>query len=456
MPSSYPLYSDVPRSLCQHCGMVLPKNLYCTNCGYYNNSVQTDISVQETQPSPSFSTLPKDFTSQSTQKLNQYNKRLQSVSSSPSQDPNIHAQNMSSVTPFLGISPNVYAQSTSSVTPFLGISPNVPFQPPLSPQDPNVYAQSTSSVTPFLGVTPQPNPSQVEVKHSSSNESLYPSSSYSTQPTLIIPVEVQKEQKRSSKDASPQQIFQHKKRNKKFLLGIMLSIFVLVGGGLAGYLFIHSSVTQKSTKVAATLSSSQSKESLKFVDIFKNNSNRWDLQSEAGKYSVAIADGKLVLEDDNNSLLPELLPGNRSFNNFKMIADAVLSKGDARNGYGFYIRCLSDQNGNPTMYYRFELYGDGTYAIFKGILDQHGKASPSPLKLVSYTTNNVIQKQGSSNHVEINAQGSETTIRVNGHLLKTFTDPSYTKGTVALFISNIQNAPPGAQAKFSNLTIYPL
>ena len=179
------------------------------------------------------------------------------------------------------------------------------------------------------------------------------------------------------------------------------------------------------------------------------------MRSEAGKYSVAITNGDLVLEDDNNSLLPELLPGKRSFINFKMSVDAVLSKGDQKDGYGLYVRCSSDPGGNPTTYYRLELYGDSTYAIFKGVLDKHGEADPSPLKLVSYTTTSAIRKQGDSNHIEVSAKSDTIMIRVNGQVLKTFSDSSYTKGTVALFISNIQDAPPGAQAKFSNLVISP-
>ncbi|GAC1643158.1 MAG: hypothetical protein NVS4B12_07140 [Ktedonobacteraceae bacterium] len=129
-----------------------------------------------------------------------------------------------------------------------------------------------------------------------------------------------------------------------------------------------------------------------------------------------------------------------------------MSKGNAKNGYGIYIRCSLDQNGNPTTYYRFELYGDGTYAIFKSVVDSR-KVSAILLKLVSYTMNNVIQKQGSKNHIEIDAKGNIVIIRINGQVVKTFSDSSYGAGTVALFVSNVQNASPGAQVKFSNLTI---
>lgn len=463
MSSSYPLHGDTSSRLCSHCGMVLSRNPYCTNCGYYNDLTSVNIAEQETQPSPAFNALAEDFTSQPTQKLDQYNKQSQNLSSQSSQSPPSYRRGIPSATPFLGISPDTSfslshptqspdssGKGTSSATPFLGINPDTPF---FSSQQPNFSVQDAPSVPLFLGTTLQSTPSQVDRKQSSGSGSLEPSSSYETQPTLIIPATLQERQNRSSGDLGLKQGSQYKSKKRKMLLGIMLSIVVLVIGGLAGYLFMYSPMTQKSISMPATSSSTRPKEPSEFADAFKNNSNQWDLRSEAGKYSVAITNGDLVLEDDNNSLLPELLPGNRAFSNFKMAVDAVLSKGSQKDGYGLYIRCSSDQGGNPTTYYRLELYGDSTYAIFKGMLDKQGGADPSPLKLVSYTTNSAIRKQGNSNHIEVNARSDTITIRVNGQVLKTFSDPSYTKGTVALFLSNIQDAPPGAQAKFSNLVI---
>ena len=54
----------------------------------------------------------------------------------------------------------------------------------------------------------------------------------------------------------------------------------------------------------------------------------------------------------------------------------------------------------------------------------------------------------------ITAKGSALSLTVNGQLLKTVTDNNYSSGSIALFVSNLQNAKPGAQAKFSNLHIY--
>jgi len=47
------------------------------------------------------------------------------------------------------------------------------------------------------------------------------------------------------------------------------------------------------------------------------------------------------------------------------------------------------------------------------------------------------------------------TLMVNGQALQTITDSSYTSGSLALFVSNVQNAHAGVQAKFSHFAVYP-
>jgi len=155
---------------------------------------------------------------------------------------------------------------------------------------------------------------------------------------------------------------------------------------------------------------------------------------------------------NKNKLLWELLPGERSYSNFTLAVNAMLSQGDQNNGYGIYIRGASNAESDLATYYRFELYGDGSYAIFKGITDASGKSADT--KIVDYTLNSAIQKQGKVNHIIIMAKGAALSFVVNDQMLQTISDPSYTSGSVALFVSNLSQAKPGATAKFSNLAIY--
>jgi hypothetical protein len=189
-----------------------------------------------------------------------------------------------------------------------------------------------------------------------------------------------------------------------------------------------------------------------FSDNFLSDRYGWNLQSSPGNYAVTIGNGTLTLQVNKNNLLWELLPGERSYSNFTLTVNAVLSRGEQNNGYGVYIRGASNSKTDLATYYRFELYGDGSYAIFKGIIDAPGKSADT--KIVDYTLSSAVQKQGKVNQIIIIAKGAALSFIVNDQLLQTISDHSYTSGFVALFISNLPQAKPGATVQFSRLAIY--
>ncbi len=189
-----------------------------------------------------------------------------------------------------------------------------------------------------------------------------------------------------------------------------------------------------------------------FTDDFLSDVNGWNLQSSPGMYAVALDQGKLTMEIEQHKLLWEPLPGERSFSNFVLTVNAVQAKGDQNNGYGVYIRGTANQISDLAIYYRFELYGDGSYAIFKGVLDSTGHSSS--IILAGYTRNPSIQSYGKLNHLMIIARGSTLSFIVNDQLLKTISDRSYQSGSIALFVSNLPQSKQGAQIQFSHLAIY--
>ncbi len=191
-----------------------------------------------------------------------------------------------------------------------------------------------------------------------------------------------------------------------------------------------------------------------FSDTFLKNENGWNLQSTPGIYTVTVGNGNLTMEIAQHKLLWEPLPGERSFSNFVLTANAELTRGDQNNGYGVYIRGTANQASDLATYYRFELYGDGSYAIFKGVLDATGRSSS--ITMVDYTVSPSIQAYGKLNHLMIIARGASLSLIVNDHLLKTISDQSYSSGTIALFVSNLPQAKPVTQVQFSHLAIYPL
>jgi len=235
------------------------------------------------------------------------------------------------------------------------------------------------------------------------------------------------------------------------IAGMILLLIILVGGAFAGYTY-YKSRNQNSDVTATTTKISTPTMTPLFIDNFNNNNMGWDLTSRPGKFSVTVGGGSMILEDDDNKLLWEILPG-KNLSDFRLDVDARLSKGDPTNGYGVYIRGASSQDSDLGTYYRFELYGDGTYAIFKGSLDTTAHTQSNLVK--DYTQDDAIAKAGNVNHMTIVAKGPAMTLMVNGHTVYTYTDDNYKSGSVALFVSNLPKLAPGAQATFTQLAIFP-
>jgi hypothetical protein len=233
-----------------------------------------------------------------------------------------------------------------------------------------------------------------------------------------------------------------------FVIGLL--VVVIAGGTFAGYNIFLKNQNQNSNTVPTSITTPSVKPL--FSDAFNDDKNGWDLSSTPGKFSVKIGGGSMVLEDDEHRLFMEVVPGN-SLVDFRLDVDASLSKGDPTNGYGVFIRGAMGPDGNLDTYYRFELYGDGTYAIFKGSLDTNGNTLSN--KVHDYTASSAILKGSQVNHISIIAKGSSMTFMVNGQALYTYVDNNYKSGSVALFVSNLPTLPAGAQATFSHLAIFP-
>jgi hypothetical protein len=432
MSSTYPPYGGSTAGLCARCGTPLPPNeLYCGNCGYQNSMpVMNDTSGQP----PSLPNAPWGSGSQQpAYGVGQYGNPLwaQPLATPPSESPPpqqaLSPHGPLLIPPLLSLPPqaaslNAQNNYADAAQPAAGSSnyAGMPGQPPLGA---NYYG----------GIVTQ-QPSYPVVQTSPMGSGFYSSGSRRVQSR--VPVQPGEEQERPRVGV---------------LIAIIVLLVILVGGGLTGFYVSHQSGKTNTSVVTPTPTP---KGSPLFADSFTNNDNGWDLQGDPGKYSVTISNGTLSLEDDDNHLLWELLPGNRTFTDFELFVDVNLSKGDQNNGYGLYIRGASNQNTDLATYYRFELYGDGSYAIFKGVVDAAGNSSST--KLVDYTSSSAILPQGAVNHIEIVARGSSMTLIVNGQTLKTITDSSYPGGSVALFVSNLQGSRPGARATFSNFAIYPL
>ena len=240
------------------------------------------------------------------------------------------------------------------------------------------------------------------------------------------------------------------------ILLVIVALLLLIGSGcIAGYFFLFKNQDQQTVAVTPTPPIVTPSIKPLFGDNFQDNTHKWILSSVPGQYSISIGGGQMVLEDDHNQLLWEIVPG-QTFSDFRLDVDAKLTKGDKTNGYGVYIRGIATQNSDIGLFYRFELYGDGTFGLFKGILDTNGNPTYMSLTGKTLIGNTAIQKEGVTNHITIIARGSSMQFMVNNAPIYTLNDSSYKGGEVALFVSNLPAVPAVAQAVFTHLAIFPI
>ncbi len=410
MSSGYPPFGGPPAQRCLRCGTPLPPNVVtCVNCGTYNPVAQSGGTPDKGQALWGESQPQTEYVG------GQY--------SGPQwgQAPISPPQNNQ-----WGQPPALPQNNTFSAPP----------PPPPSSQN-NYYGMpGQTQQSNFNNYYPAPQQNAYYSSPSATYEGYSPANLNGYAP--------------AGYNRSPQ-----KKRGPRvgLIVGIILLLIILVGGAFAGYTFYKNRNQNNNVTATPTRVSTPSVTPL-FSDSFTNANNNtgWDLTSKPGKFSVKVGGGSMILEDDDNKLLWEILPG-KKLTDFRLDVDATLSRGDPNNGYGVYIRGASSQDSDLGTYYRFELYGDGTYAIFKGSLDTTGHTQSNMVQ--SYTQHNSIAKAGNVNHITIVAKGPTMTLMVNGQTVYTYTDDNYKSGSIALFVSNLPKLTPGAQATFAQLAIFP-
>lgn len=479
MSSNYPPFGNAPARPCQRCGNPLPPNeARCVHCGLMNTPSQPNNAVAQSSSATAWGgpTPQQSFGSgqqggqpwgqpPSVQPV-QHNPFANSSASQQFSSPN---QPFAHTNPFYS-SPNQQSPSTapfggtpghSTGTNGFGFSASQP--PSYAQQSPTTGTFQNSATNGFAP------PQQQQNGFSPNNAPGFSPSGFgqqSQQPTtgnFTPPPHMNGFQTSGFTQSAPPNGFQQerpvpppeRKGGPKvgLIITVILLLILVVGGGIGGYYYVKHSNTPAAQSTPTTAPTPTPTGNALFSDTFANNNKGWDLTTKAGEFSVKVGGGSMALEDDNNKLLWELIPGGKTFSDFYVTVDATLSKGTQSNGYGIYIRGSSNQTIDIATYYRFEIYGDGSFAIFKGTVDSTGVSNSSVL--VNYTNASVIQKQGHVNHIAINAKGSTLTFYVNGQVVKIVTDNTYNTGSIALFVSNLPHTTAGAQATFANLAIYP-
>ncbi|HEV2663251.1 MAG TPA: family 16 glycoside hydrolase [Ktedonobacteraceae bacterium] len=184
-----------------------------------------------------------------------------------------------------------------------------------------------------------------------------------------------------------------------------------------------------------------------FSDDFVDNTKGWYISNVAGYTRMLMVSG-LELTDTNHKSLIESLPTTHSFDDFSLITTLTLEQGDKNDSVGVYLRGDSNLDHD----YRINIFGDNTYSISKEYLDTNN--APQSLYLVPPTHLPQLKPLGAPNKVTIIMQGSIMQLLINDTYVNTLSDPDYTKGQIALFVTNGTTS-QGVTAIFSSIEITP-
>jgi hypothetical protein len=223
--------------------------------------------------------------------------------------------------------------------------------------------------------------------------------------------------------------------NVGLIIGIITLIVILVGGGLY-FLTRSKGGTTNATPKAL------------FSDNFANNKKGWATGNDSG-FSRNITNNALVLVENNqNHILPEPLPSNSTFSDFTVTATFTFNQGDKNDSVGIYMRGDSNLDHD----YRVDINGDKTYAIAWEYIDSSN--APRQQFIVNATNSSAIKPIGQQNTVTVIMKGSQLVLLVNGTKVKSISDTNYTSGQIALYVAHGTTS-SGAQASFSSVVVYP-
>ncbi|WP_069804477.1 family 16 glycoside hydrolase [Thermogemmatispora onikobensis] len=237
--------------------------------------------------------------------------------------------------------------------------------------------------------------------------------------------------------------------------GSLLAL-ALVGSALILFLSLSHQPATNHSQVAASPSPSPSPDVLVqarpaaaplFSDNFADNSKGWDTTGGPG-FSKTIANHALTMTDRNHRILVAPLPIRQTFSDFQITVDMTLESGDGNDSMGIYMRG-DDQLAND---YRVDIFGDATYAISKEVTGLDGNTQVRILSGIA--SHRAIKPLGQQNEVTVIIKGNQIVLGVNGHLIASVTDSSYSNGMIALFVSNGTSS-PAATAAITSVAVYP-
>ncbi len=215
----------------------------------------------------------------------------------------------------------------------------------------------------------------------------------------------------------------HMMRHLHFLLLIVLGTLLWVG-------------------CAQGSDSSASAEDILFQDQFViGQTGEWLIEGDVNGQS-RIANEQLIIELNAPNIAQFSSLSEQSFTDFVFEVDARQLAGDSSNTYGVLFRVQ-----DPTMFYRFELTGDGLYMV-----ERHNSDGSWTRFVDDWTASPAInQGINALNRIRIEAVGNSFAAYVNEQPVVQFVDEQYATGTIGLDAGTFVQ--PHTQAVFDNVLV---
>ena len=160
-----------------------------------------------------------------------------------------------------------------------------------------------------------------------------------------------------------------------------------------------------------------------FQDSFDNPRSGWGVDQRE-RFERGYAEGEYYIQLYGPDWFAWAHPGKR-FDDVSIEVDAYPAAGPADSHFG--VLCRHVDLGN---FYYFAVSADGCYAVFKRV--DSGDLEVLTGDGSGMTCSPAIRTGNQINHLVAVCQGDELTLYVNGELLETVTDGTFTQGDVGI------------------------
>ena len=193
---------------------------------------------------------------------------------------------------------------------------------------------------------------------------------------------------------------------------------------------------------ASAEDNASSDENILFQDEFiLGQTGDWLIEGDVDG-QTSISNEQLLIDLNAPNIAQFSTLGEQSFTDFVFEVDARQLSGDPGNTYGVLFRVQ-----DPTMFYRFELTGDGMYMV------ERRNSDGTWTRFVDDWTPTPAINQGINtlNKIRVEAIGNTFSAYVNGQLVHQFEDNTFSSGTIGLDAGTFVQ--PHTQAVFDNVVV---